>query len=91
MSNGQVKHAQRRKPISMNITAANGGRIMVTGLYQLPVQINNKDNRTRRLHGKRTQFKIYPRNGLHEKCKYKYKRANRKSNNGRGSNRYRIL
>ena len=42
MSNGQVKYAQRRKPISMNITAANGGRIMVTGLYQLPVQVNNK-------------------------------------------------
>ena len=42
MRNGQVKYAQRRKPISMKITAANGGRIMVTGLYQLPVNVKNK-------------------------------------------------
>ena len=42
MSNCQVKYAQRRKPISMNITAANCGRIMVTGLYQLQVQVKNK-------------------------------------------------
>ena len=42
MSNGQSKHANRRKQISMNITAANGGRIEVTGLYQLPVTVRDK-------------------------------------------------
>ena len=42
MSNGQSKHANRRKQISMNITAANGGRIEVTGLYQLPVTMRDK-------------------------------------------------
>ena len=42
MSNGQSKHTNRRKPISMNITAANGGRIEVTGLYQLPVTVKDK-------------------------------------------------
>ena len=43
MSNGQSKYASRQKQISMNITVANGGKIEVTGLYQLPVQIKELD------------------------------------------------
>ena len=42
MSNGQSKQANRRKQINMNITAANGCRIEVTGLYQLPVTVRDK-------------------------------------------------